>query len=192
MSLIAVQAGVGSHVGLAQPAEAQRSLATIETTSRSALVEMRRMLGVLRSAGDATPADTAPTPGLGDIPGLIREVREGGLTARLQITGGAADIPPGVDLSAYRIIQEALTNAIKHGGPNAHVTVAYSEDAVSLEVTSDASLDHDRGQHVVAAGHGIIGMRERVALFGGDFSADPRPGGGFRVAARLPFQSATS
>lgn len=192
MSVIAVQAGVGSHVGLAQPAEAQRSLATIETTSRSALVEMRRMLGVLRSAGDAAPATTAPSPGLGDVPGLISQVRDGGLTACLHITGGAGFIPPGVDLSAYRIIQEALTNAIKHGGPNAQIMVAYSDDAVSVEVTSDASADHDRGQHVVAPGHGIIGMRERVALFGGDFSSGPRPGGGFRVAARLPFEGGAS
>lgn len=192
MSLIAVQAGVGSHVGLAQPAEAQRSLATIETTSRTALIEMRRMLGVLRSAGEAPPATTAPTPGLADVPGLISQVRDGGLTARLHISGGAVSVPPGVDLSAYRIIQEALTNAIKHGGPNAQITVAYSDDAVSVEITSDASYDHDHGQRVISPGHGIIGMRERVALFGGDFSADPRPGGGFRVAARLPFENGTS
>jgi signal transduction histidine kinase len=191
MSVIAVQAGVGSHVGLTQPAEAQRSLATIETTARSALVEMRRMLGVLRSAGDG-PNTTAPAPGLRDVPELIRQVEQGGLSAKLQITGAAGEVPPGVDLSAYRIIQEALTNAIKHGGPNAQITLDYGDAAVSVEVTNDAAPHRDRGQHVVAAGHGIIGMRERVALCGGDLSANPRPGGGFRVAARLPYESGPS
>jgi signal transduction histidine kinase len=105
-----------------------------------------------------------------------------------QIKGAAGDVPPGVDLSAYRIIQEALTNAIKHGGPNADVTLSYTADDVTLEVINDASPTEDRGQHLVTAGHGIIGMRERVAVFGGEFSATTRPGGGFRVAARLPFE----
>lgn len=186
MSVIAIQSGVGHHVARTQPAEAERALATIETINRAALVEMRRLLGVLRQEGDA--AATAPAPGLRDVPELIRQVADGGLSARLQITGAPGDVPPGVDLSAYRIIQEALTNAIKHGGPNADVTLSYTADDVSVEVTSDASLTNDRGPHLVNAGHGIIGMRERVAVFGGEFSATTRPGGGFRVAARLPFE----
>jgi signal transduction histidine kinase len=148
---------------------------------------MRRLLGVLRQDGDATAA-TVPAPGLRDVPELIRQVAAGGLSAGLQIRGAPGDVPPGVDLSAYRIIQEALTNAIKHGGPNAHVALSYTADDVSLEVTSDASPTNDRGQHLATAGHGIIGMRERVAVFGGEFSATTRPGGGFRVAARLPFE----
>jgi signal transduction histidine kinase len=187
MSVIAIQSGVGHHVARTQPAEAERALATIETINRAALVEMRRLLGVLRQEGD-TAAATAPAPGLRDVPELIRQVADGGLSARLQITGAPADVPPGVDLSAYRIIQEALTNAIKHGGPNADVTLSYTADDVRLEVTSDASPIKDRGPHLVTAGHGIIGMRERVAVFGGEFSATTRPGGGFRVAARLPFE----
>jgi signal transduction histidine kinase len=187
MSVIAVQSGVGHLVARTQPAEAERALATIETINRSALVEMRRLLGVLRQDGD-TAAATAPAPGLRDVPDLIRRVADGGLSARLQITGAPGDVPPGVDLSAYRIVQEALTNAIKHGGPNADVTLSYTADDVRLEVTSDASATNDRRPHLVTAGHGIIGMRERVAVFGGEFSAATRPGGGFRVAARLPFE----
>jgi signal transduction histidine kinase len=187
MSVIAVQAGVGNHVARTQPVEAQRALAAIETTNRSALVEMRRLLGVLRQDGDAAAA-TDPAPGLRDLPELIRQVAAGGLSARLQIKGAPGDVPPGVDLSAYRIIQEALTNAIKHGGPSADVTLSYTADDVTLEVINDASPTEDRGQHLVTAGHGIIGMRERVTVFGGEFSATTRPGGGFRVAARLPFE----
>ena len=191
MSVIAVQSGVGSHVGSENPLEAQRALAAIETTSRSALVEMRRLLGVLRQEGDG-PAATMPAPSLRDVPALIRQVADGGLTAGLHINGAPVDVPPGLDLSAYRIIQEALTNAIKHGGPHAEVTVAYSDQDVTVEVTSDGSLNSDRGQRVVTPGHGIIGMRERVAVFGGEFSAAPRAGGGFRVAARLPFDGGQS
>ena len=187
MSVIAVQAGVGHHVAESQPREAQRSLAAIETTSRQALTEMRRLLGVLRQDGQAR-SEITPAPGLQDVPALISHVADGGLTARLQIQGAPLDIPPGVDLTAYRIVQEALTNAIKHGGPRADVMLAYTADAISVEVVNDASAQRPRGPHAVAPGHGLIGMRERVAVFGGEFTASPRPGGGFRIAARLPYE----
>jgi signal transduction histidine kinase len=187
MSVIAVQSGVGSHVGVEHPVEAQRALAAIETTSRSAMTEMRQLLGVLRADGDSP--QTAPAPSLPDVPSLIKHVADGGLTAALEIRGTPRDLPPGIGRSAYRIIQEALTNAIKHGGPRAEVTVSYGDKDVTLEVTSDGSLSRPRGQRLVTPGHGIIGMRERVAVFGGDFSATPRPGGGFRVAARLPYET---
>jgi signal transduction histidine kinase len=185
MSVIAVQAGVGHHVGRAQPAEALRALGAIETTSRSSLNEMRRLLGVLRQDGESS-GDLLPAPGLRDLSQLLREVEGGGLTTRLEITGSPGDISPGLDLCAYRIVQEALTNAIKHGGARADVHLAYTVDDIRLEITNSASAESDSGQHIVRAGHGLIGMRERVAVFGGDFSAGTRPGGGFRVAARLP------
>jgi signal transduction histidine kinase len=191
MSVIAVQSGVGSHVAADNPLEAQRALAAIETTSRSALIEMRRLLGVLRQESD-DPAQTVPARGLRDVPALIRQVDDGGLTATLQIKGAPRDVPPGLDLSAYRIIQEALTNAIKHGGPHAEVTVSYTDRDISVEVTNDGSLNSERGQSSVTPGHGIIGMRERVAIFAGEFAAAPRPGGGFRVAARLPLDGSDS
>jgi signal transduction histidine kinase len=186
MSVIAVQSGVGNHVIESQPAEAQKALAAIETTSRSVLVEMRRLLGVLRQDGESD-AELVPAPGLRDVPTLISRVADGGVTTDLRITGAPRELPAGVDLSAYRIVQEALTNAIKHGGPRANVTLCYTDKDVSIEVTNDEAASNDRGQHVVKAGHGLIGMRERVAVFDGEFSAQPRPGGGFRVAARLPF-----
>ena len=187
LSVIAVQSGVGHHVAATRPAEAQAALATIETTSRSALVEMRRMLGILRH-DDLAAASTAPAPGVRDVPDLIRQVAAAGLEVGLHITGSPSELPASINLSAYRIIQEALTNAIKHGGPTADVTLAYTPADVSVEVSNDASLTQDRGQHVVTPGHGIIGMRERVGILGGDFTAATRPGGGFRVSARLPFE----
>lgn len=191
MSVIAVQSGVGNHVIETQPAEAQKALAAIETTSRSVLIEMRRLLGVLRQNGDSD-AELVPAPGLRDVPSLISRVADGGVNTGLRIMGSPRELPAGVDLSAYRIVQEALTNAIKHGGPRADVTLSYTEQDVSIEVTNDDAPSNDRGQHVVQAGHGLIGMRERVAVFDGEFSAQPRPGGGFRVAARLPFQGSRS
>jgi signal transduction histidine kinase len=191
MSVIAVQSGVGNHVIDTQPVEAKKALAAIETTSRSVLIEMRRLLGVLRQDDESDP-ELVPAPGLRDVPALINHVADGGVTAGLRITGAAREIPPGVDLSAYRIVQEALTNAIKHGGPRADVTVSYTDQDVSIEVTNDEAPGNHRGQYVVIPGHGLIGMRERVAVCDGEFSAQPRPGGGFRVAARLPFQTSSS
>jgi signal transduction histidine kinase len=191
MSVIAVQSGVGNHVIKTQPAEAQKALAAIETTSRSVLIEMRRLLEVLRQ-DDESDVDLVPAPGLRDVPALISRVADGGVTTGLRITGAPREVPPGVDLSAYRIVQEALTNAIKHGGPRANVTLCYTDQDVSVEVTNDETPGSERGQYVVIPGHGLIGMRERVAVCDGEFSAQPTPGGGFRVAARLPFMRSSS
>jgi signal transduction histidine kinase len=191
MSVIAVQSGVGNHVIGTQPAEAQKALAAIETTSRSVLIEMRRLLEVLRQDDESDP-DLVPAPGLHDVPALIRQVADGGVTTGLRIRGAPHEVPAGVDLSAYRIVQEALTNAIKHGGPRANVTLSYTDQDVSIEVTNEGSPGNDRGQYLVTPGHGLIGMRERVAVSDGEFSAQPRPGGGFRVAARLPFRGPPS
>jgi signal transduction histidine kinase len=187
MSVIAVQSGVGAHVANTQPKEAAKALAAIEATSRAALEELRRLLGVLRQE-DEPQGDLAPVPGLADLDVLLAEVSKAGLAVKLQVNGTQPPLPAGVDLSAYRIVQEALTNVVKHAGPaRAQVVVGYRDQDITVEVTDDGrgavtSVSDGR----VGTGHGLIGMRERVQAFGGDLEAGPRPGGGFRVAARLP------
>jgi signal transduction histidine kinase len=187
MSVIAVQSGVGAHVADSRPEEAAKALAAIEATSRAALIELRRMLGVLRQDSES-PGSLAPVPGLADLDGLLAEVARVGLAVKLRVEGTPSPLPAGVDLSAYRIVQEALTNVVRHAGPaRAQVTVRYHDQEVTVEVTDDGrgvGAPTDDGQ--AGVGHGLIGMRERVAAFGGDLEAGPRPGGGFRVAARLP------
>jgi signal transduction histidine kinase len=187
MSVIAVQSGVGAHIATTQPNEARRSLAAIEATSRAALTELRRLLGVLRQEGEPE-GDLAPVPGLADLDGLLAELGKAGLAVRLQVEGKPAPLPAGVDLSAYRIVQEALTNVVKHAGPaRARVVVGYRDQDVTVEVTDDGRGTVTSGSDGRAGtGHGLIGMRERVAAFGGDLEVGPRPAGGFRVAARLP------
>jgi signal transduction histidine kinase len=182
MGVIAVQAGVGAHVIDTEPAEAKKSLEAISRTSRSTLTEIRRLLGVLR---DDQGASYAPAPGLADLDHLVHDMAGAGLTARMYVEGDATDVPPGVDLTAYRIVQEALTNVLKHAGPaHATVVVGYERDALRLEV-----LDDGRGVNGRAGpgGHGLLGMRERVGVYGGSFEAGPRTGGGYRVAVRLPY-----
>jgi signal transduction histidine kinase len=187
MSVIAVQSGVGAHVADTQPEEAARALAAIEATSRAALEELRRLLGVLREE-DEPQGDLAPVPGLADLEGLLAELAKAGLAVKLQVNGTRPPLPAGVDLSAYRIVQEALTNVVKHAGPTrAQVVVDFRDHDVRVEVTDDGrgavtSVSDGRA----GTGHGLIGMRERVQAFGGDLEVGPRPDGGFRVAARLP------
>jgi signal transduction histidine kinase len=187
MSVIAVQSGVGAHVADSRPEEVGKALAAIEATSRDALTELRRLLGVLRQDGEPQ-ASLAPVLGLANLEGLLAEVAKAGLAVKLRVEGRPAPLPAGLDLSAYRIVQEALTNVVKHAGPaTAQVMIRYRDHEVAVEVTDDG-----RGVGAVAGdgrrgtGHGLIGMRERVAAFGGDLEVGPRPGGGFRVAARLP------
>jgi signal transduction histidine kinase len=189
MSVIAVQAGVGHHVIDAQPEEARHALAAIETTSRAALSEMRRLLGVLRQEGE-TQAVLTPAPGLADLPLLVAQVNEAGLNVTLTATGEPTGASAPVDLTAYRIVQEALTNALKHGGPAARVIIDYGQSEVYVEVTDDGRGGQvRRSTPTNTVGHGLIGMRERVAVFEGDLTAGPQPGGGFRVAAHLPLSS---
>jgi len=179
MSVIAVQSAVGHHVIDTQPAEARQALAAIEATSRSALTEMRRLLGVLRQEGEPR-GSLAPAPGLADLATLVEQVKDAGLKVSINVDGERGTGPPGVDLSAYRIIQEALTNVIKHAAAStASVRVSYAADSVTVEVTD---LGPDAAPAAVPAprtgsGHGIIGMRERVAVFGGEFAAGPGPAG---------------
>ena len=187
MSVIAVQSGVGAHVASTQPEEAAKALAAIEATSRAALTELRRLLGVLRQ--DSEPqGDLTPVPGLADLDSLLAEVAKAGLGVRLRVEGTPSQLPAGVDLSAYRIVQEALTNVVKHAGPaRAQVRIRYRDQEVTVEVTDDGrGVRALAGDGRAGVGHGLIGMRERVAAFDGDLEAGPRPGGGFRVAARLP------
>jgi signal transduction histidine kinase len=187
ISVIAVQSGVGAHVASTQPEEAAKALAAIEATSRAALIELRRLLGVLRQEGDPQ-GDLAPVPGLAELDSLLAEVAKAGLAVRLQVEGTPAQLPAGVDLSAYRIVQEALTNVVKHAGPaHAQVTIRYRDQEVTVEVTDDGQgVTARTGDGQARVGHGLIGMTERVQVFGGELEVGPRPGGGFRVAARLP------
>ena len=187
LSLIAVQAGVGHYVAGARPEEAARALASIETTSRDALREMRRLVGVLRDEDAGT--DLAPARGLADVGQLITGTADAGVQVQLEIRGTQRPVPPGVDLAAYRIIQEALTNVVKHARTTAsRVRLTYTDDALDLEITDDGA-GAPAGAVAASAGHGIAGMAERASLFGGELHAGPLPGRGFRVAARLPLDS---
>jgi signal transduction histidine kinase len=183
LSLIAVQAGVANWVVESQPAEAARALASIEEISRGALREMRALLGVLRVEGDTDAApDLAPARGLADLNELAGRVTAAGITVAVDVRGAPATMPPGLDLAAYRVIQEATTNVIKHSGAGrCQVTVSYEKGALAVCVTDDGHATADS-----TVGHGIKGMRERVAMYGGTFEAGPLPAGGFAVTARFP------
>ena len=192
MSVIAIRSGVARLVIDTQPDEAREALSIIETTSRRALAEMRLLVGVLRQPEDT--AELGPAPGLADLPDLIDYVRQAGVRVDLDSESEAPTLPAGVDLSAYRIVQEALTNVVRHAGPTTvHVTLRQRHDQLEIEVVDDGA---PAGRVAVLApdgegrGHGLVGMRERVSLFGGDLSAAPA-GRGFRVFARLPFDEAT-
>lgn len=187
MSVIAVQAGVANYVVEEQPEEARRALGSIEETSRAGLQELRYMLTVLR-AGDGAETDRHSTPGLAGLDPLISRFRNAGLHVRVDIRGAVRPLPPAIDLSAYRIVQEALTNVVKHAGRvQAELVVDFQRGAVTIEVT-DSGGDVDAPRYAASTGHGLIGMRERAAAFGGHLAAGPLPppASGFRVRATLP------
>jgi len=252
MSVIAVQAGYGQYVIDSNPADARNALGAIQATSRDALEEMRRMLGVLRQqdaapgpaladpgdgtagrAGDGTagrsgdgtdarsgdghprtpasvpmgpgltraePAPLAPAPGLADLDRLIQRTRGAGVQVTVERSGHVRVVPAGVDLSAYRIIQEALTNVVRHagGGVRCTISLGYLDEVLAVRVTDDGGGSPalvpagiragmpGRIPMAAGTGHGIIGMRERANLCGGEFSAGPLPAGGFQVTAALP------
>jgi signal transduction histidine kinase len=180
VSTMVVQAEAGEALLDRHPKRAREAFQSIETTGREALAEMRRLLGLLRR-GDHELA-LVPQPSLGHLEQLLGRVREAGLPVELEVEGHPRPLPPGLDLSAYRIVQEALTNTLKHAGrARAWVTVRYGDQALELEIADDG---HSGGNG--ASGHGLSGMRERVRLFGGEVEAGKRAGGGFAVRARLP------
>ncbi|MFC3448298.1 sensor histidine kinase [Amycolatopsis speibonae] len=179
MSVITVQADMGRLVFDRKPAAAAAALGVIETTGREALTELRRMLGVLRDTGSRGTLE--PAPGLARLDGLVASTAAAGISVDVVVRGTPRPLPAGVDVSAYRIVQEALTNVVKHSGtPTCRVTIGYGHDSVLLMVT-----DHGRGGPPGPGGHGLVGMRERAALCGGELRAGPVPGG-FEVTARLP------
>ena len=180
VSVMVVQSEAAAEVLDRQPERARHALERIQTTGREALVELRRLLGVLKE--EQVAASFAPQPGVDDLDRLAAHLRETGLPVRLEVVGEPVALSPGLDLAAYRVVQEALTNTLKHAGPaSAHVLVAYRDDELAIDVhddgTADGSLD---------GGHGLAGMRERVALYGGELEAGPAAGGGYRVSARFP------
>jgi signal transduction histidine kinase len=183
--IIAIQAGSGRRVFDARPDEARDALAAIEAVSRETLSGLRRMVTGLRSA-DPEPrpgqASLGAAPGLADIDRLAATAREAGVQVEVDWHGSREPLRADIDLSAFRIIQEAVTNVVRHAHTGqCQVSIGQEDGQLSIEVT-----DSGRGGTTAGTGYGITGMRERAALLGGDFSAGPRPGGGFRVAARLP------
>ena len=182
VSVMVVQADGAGYALRSDPDRAAAALKAISCTGRQALTEMRRLLGVLRSAGDQ--AQLAPMPGLGELRELLDQAREAGLQVAYTLTGTPRDLPEGAELAAYRVVQEALTNTRKHAGlaATAAVTLRYEPEGLIVEVTDDG-MATPAGD---AGGHGLAGMRERIAMYGGTVEAGPLAGGGFGVVARLP------
>ncbi|HWG56472.1 MAG TPA: sensor histidine kinase [Gaiellaceae bacterium] len=185
VSVMTVQAGAVRRRLQPEQEREREALVAVEETGRQALSEMRRLLGILRR--DDEQAELEPQPGLRTLSELVEQVREAGLPVELRVEGDRVDLPPGVDLSAYRIVQEALTNTLKHAGPaRAWVAVRYGEDEVEVEVANDGRSEAN------GDGQGLVGMRERVALCGGALEAGPRVGGGYAISARLPVAGGAS
>ena len=186
VSVMVVQAGAAEEVLRQAPERALEPIRAVQDTGRQALAEMARLLGILRRDGEEL--GLAPQPGLDDLETLVEQTRRAGLPVDLRVEGTPRPVPLGADLSAYRIVQEALTNARKHAGEaRATVTVRYGTEALEIEVADDGSGSGNGD----GGGHGLVGMRERVALFGGELHAGPQAGGGFRVHARLPLAEPT-
>ena len=183
MSVMIVQAGAARTVVERDPKAAHDAIAQVEETGRAGLAEMRRLIGVLTDDGQA--GSTAPMPGLAQLDPLLDTVRSAGLPVEVVRSGAARELPAGADLAAYRVIQESLTNALKHAGPaSARVELEYAPDLLTIEVVDDG-----RGPPAEpGVGHGLIGMRERVGMFGGSLRTSARPGGGFLVHAEIPVE----
>lgn len=195
VSVMVVQADGAAYVMDASPDQARQALETISGTGRQALAEMRRLLGVLRTGDSQESGEYVPQPDVEQIEELVGKVRETGLAVDFKIEGTPRPLPSGVELTAYRIVQEALTNTRKHGGPDAGASVrlVYFDDGLGLLVEDDGrgsphELYEDGGAD--GAGQGMIGMRERVGMVGGTLDAGPRQGGGFRISALLPLKPA--
>ena len=195
VSVMVVQADGAAYVLDSAPDQAKKALETISSTGRQALAEMRRLLGVLRTGEHQESGEYVPQPDVEQIDDLVQQCRSSGLPVDFKVEGTPRPLPSGVELTAYRIVQEALTNTRKHGGPNAGASVrlVYFDDGLGLLVEDDGKgapheLYEDGGAD--GEGHGLIGMRERVGMVGGTLDAGPRPGGGFRISALLPLKPA--
>ena len=183
VSVMVVQAGAARKVLTDKPEAARQSLLSVEASGHEAMAELRRLLGVLSENGGAAPL--APQPGLQNVEALVTNVNDAGLPVVLRIEGEPFALQPGVDMATYRIVQEALTNALKYaGGARTEVTVRYTPEAIDLEVTDEGAI----ATPADSIGRGLIGMRERVAVFGGTIEAGKRPGGGYMVRAHLPIE----
>jgi signal transduction histidine kinase len=194
VSVMTVQAGAARRILHRDPEAVQDALSTIEQMGRTALGEMRRLVGVLRTEAEPARSELSPQPGVNDVSGLVDQLRETGLQVQLWIEGESRSLSPGVDLAAFRLVQEALTNTLKHAGPQARawVRIQYADRQLEIEVEDDgrglvAGLARPGGSGN-GNGHGLMGMRERVALYGGDLRIGPRSGGGFEVRARFPLE----
>ncbi|WP_328431923.1 MULTISPECIES: sensor histidine kinase [unclassified Streptomyces] len=195
VSVMVVQADGAAYVLDAAPDQAKKALETISSTGRQALAEMRRLLGVLRTGEHREVGEYVPQPDVEQIDDLVEQCRTSGLPVDFKVEGTPRPLPSGVELTAYRIVQEALTNTRKHGGPNtgASVRLVYFDDGLGLLVEDDGKgAPHELYEEGGAdgQGHGLIGMRERVGMVGGTLDAGPRPGGGFRISALLPLKPA--
>ncbi|MBA2348867.1 MAG: sensor histidine kinase [Solirubrobacterales bacterium] len=188
VSVMVVQAGGARRILDHDPARAIEAAARVEETGRAALVEMRRLLGML---GPDDPAQLAPQPSLDDLDTLVERARTAGVALATSIEGAPRPLPAGAELAAYRVVQEALTNVVKHGrSGDARLIVRWADDALELWV-SDDGRDEDHamaGPSLGGSGHGLVGMQERVRAYGGEVVAGPRAGGGFEVRARIPYE----
>jgi signal transduction histidine kinase len=186
VSVMVIQAGAARHTLDPAVTDVRESLQSIETTGRQALVELRRLLGILRRPGDDPTLTLAPVPGLGRVSALVEQIRAAGLPTELHVEGQPVELAVGIDLAAYRIIQEALTNSLRHAGPaQAQVNIRFRPHELDLEISDNGRAPSHSG----GSGHGLAGMRERVALYGGTLDAAYRDQG-FSVHARLPMDRA--
>jgi signal transduction histidine kinase len=185
VSVMTVQAGAVRRLLQPEQEQERRALEAVEATGREALTEMRRLVGLLREQGSMP--EFSPQPGMATIDSLLDGVRAAGLPVELDVEGTPQDLPPGIDLAAYRVVQEALTNALKYAGPaHAWVAVHWRDGELELEIANDGRGDGDGS----GGGHGLSGMRERVSLYGGEIESGERDGGGYVVRARLPLEVA--
>ncbi|MEV6282003.1 sensor histidine kinase [Kribbella sp. NPDC051770] len=189
LSIMIVQADGGLYAADASPEQAKKALATIGDTGRASLTEMRKMLGLLKQdeQNELDPNQPRPQPGVSSLPELVENVREAGLTVDYSVTGTPRDLPALLGLTAYRIVQEGLTNTLKHAGPGARtsVTLDFGREMLTVVVTDDG-----RGGGVAPSsdpGHGLVGMRQRASISGGTVNAGPKAGGGYEVVAKLPY-----
>ncbi|MFJ2866622.1 sensor histidine kinase [Kitasatospora sp. NPDC087314] len=193
VSMMTIQAGAARKILDTAPDKAREAMAAVERGGRAAMTELRHVMGLLTidsETGDdpAATADLSPQPGLGRLDALVDGVRQAGLPVELTVTGERRAVPPGVELAAYRVVQEALTNTVKHaGGADAAVTVEYAPDHLRVEVTDTGG--RPTGAAATGNGHGLIGLRERLAVYGGTLHTGPRPRGGYRVKALIPLES---